>query len=427
MTLRQRATVSKPARIALIGVGVAAVLATSLGQAPLASATPAAATATVAPAATAAVTAPAAVAPAAPRGLPAAIEPLAAYVAATSCDTRDKPGTVALGQLLKTTYPGTTYGISRSCGSDALPTSEHYDGRAVDWFTNVPTATGKARGNAPVSWLTAKDARGDVAANARRLGVMYITWNNRIWGAYNPAAGWKPYSSCATHPAAASDTTCHRNHVHLSLSWEGAMRRTSWWTKTVARQDFGPCRVPDLNWAPAYSRANPVRCPSYPRVYAASGASPLNRSLVTYSGMALRSGSAGPAVTAVQRAVGAGADGGFGPQTATMVKRFQTAHRLPANGLVNVATWRALLKATAPAVKPAPKAAPRARYAAYEKVVLKVGMRNATVKVLQKALGLQLVDGDFGPQTQAAVVAFQRKHHLTANGVVTTPVWRAFG
>jgi peptidoglycan hydrolase-like protein with peptidoglycan-binding domain len=203
------------------------------------------------------------------------------------------------------------------------------------------------------------------------------------------------------------------------------MRRTSWWTKTVARQDFGPCRVPDLNWAPAYSRANPVRCPSYPRVYAASGASPLNRSLVTYSGMALRSGSAGPAVTAVQRAVGAGADGGFGPQTATLVKRFQTAHRLPANGLVNVATWRALLKATAP--KPAPKAAPKARYAAYEKVVLKVGMTNSTVKVLQKALGLTLVDGEFGPQTKAAVVTLQKKHHLTANGLVTTPVWRAFG
>ena len=49
------------------------------------------------------------------------------------------------------------------------------------------------------------------------------------------------------------------------------------------------------------------------------------------------------------------------------------------------------------------------------------------MKVLQKALGLKLVDGDFGPQTRAAVVAFQKRHHLTANGVVTTPVWRAFG
>ena len=214
MTVPQRAAVSMPARVALAarrrrGAGhVGRPGAARVGHA--GGRDRAAATA-----------APATVVPAAPHGLPTAIEPLAAYVAASSCDTRDKPGTVALGQLLKATYPGTTYGICRSCGSDALPTSEHYDGRAVDWFTNVRTAAGKARGNALVNWLTAKDAKGNVAANARRLGVMYIIWNNRIWGAYDPAAGWKPYSSCATHPAATSDTTCHRNHVHLSLSWEG--------------------------------------------------------------------------------------------------------------------------------------------------------------------------------------------------------------
>ena len=57
-------------------------------------------------------------------------------------------------------------------------------------MTNVRTAEGRARGNAVVNWLTATDAKGNVAANARRLGVMYIIWNNRIWGAYNPAAGW---------------------------------------------------------------------------------------------------------------------------------------------------------------------------------------------------------------------------------------------
>ena len=48
MTLRQRASVSTPARIALTGASVVAVLATSLGQAPLASATPVATVATVA-------------------------------------------------------------------------------------------------------------------------------------------------------------------------------------------------------------------------------------------------------------------------------------------------------------------------------------------------------------------------------------------
>ena len=294
-------------------------------------------------------------------------------------------------------------GSRRSCGSDALPTSEHYDGRAVDWFTNVRTATGKARGNALVSWLTAKDAKGNVAANARRLGVMYIIWNNRIWGAYDPAAGWKPYSSCATHPAASQ-----RHHVPPQPRAPVPVLGGRDAPHVVVDQDRGaaglrpvPGAGPELGARLLARQPRPVPVVPEGRTRS-SGASALNRSLVTYSGMTLRTGSAGPAVMAVQRAVGAGADGGFGPQTAAKVRTFQTGHRLSASGLVDLGTWRALLKATAPAVKPATKAAPKARYAAYEKVVLKIGMRNATVKVLQKALGLTLVDGDYGPQTRAA-------------------------
>ena len=326
-------------------------------------------------------------------------------MAAASCDTRDKPGTVALGQLLKATYPGTTYGISRSCGSDALPTSEHYDGRAVDWFTNVRTAEGKARGNALVNWLTAKDAKGNVAANARRLGVMYIIWNNRIWGAYSPAAGWRPYSSCATHPAAASDTTCHRNHVHLSLSWEGAMRRTSWWTKTVARQDFGPCRVPrpelGTRLLARQSRPVPVLSEGLPG-QRRFGAEPVARDLLRddTAHRLHRPGRHGSAASGRRRARTAAS--GRRPPRCCARSRPRTGS--PANGLVDVATWRSLLKATAPVAKPAPKAHPWRHPGAVRRV--REGgpedrLKDTTVKVLQKALGLKLVDGDFGPQTKA--------------------------
>ena len=65
------------------------------------------------------------------------------------------------------------------------------------------------------------------------------------------------------------------------------------------------------------------------------------------------------------------------------------------------------------------------KYAAYDKVVLKVGAKGAAVTVLQSALWVDPADGEFGPQTKAAVVGYQKAKKLTADGVVASPVWRA--
>ena len=171
--------------------------------------------------------------------------------------------------------PGSHYGIDRTCGTDPLPTSEHYDGRAIDWFRSVRSPAQRADATAVLRWLFAKDAAGHAYANARRLGVMYLIWNNRIWGSYRASDGWRPYSNCATRPAPAYDTTCHRDHIHFSLSWEGAMKRTSFWTHEVAARDYGPCRVSDMNWAAPYRAVRGTSCPSYSRVSAPAGASSL--------------------------------------------------------------------------------------------------------------------------------------------------------
>jgi hypothetical protein len=286
--------------------------------------------------------------PAVPVSLPAAVEPLSGYVPATSCDPTAKPGAVALGQLLTTTYPGTRYGISRTCGVDSLPTSEHYDGRAVDWMNSVRVEKEAAQAEAVLSWLTAPDAEGNGYANARRLGVMYIIWDNKIWGAYNVDRGWRPYSSCAAHPEKAWDSTCHRDHIHFSLSWAGAMKRTSYWTGQVAATEYGPCRARDLNWALPYGKPRTIPCPRYPRVTPPKGASTTLKALTTYSGMRLRPGAGGPAVTAVQKALKVSATGYYGTLTKAAVQKFQTKQGLNPSGNVNTVTWRALLKANAP-------------------------------------------------------------------------------
>jgi hypothetical protein len=50
-------------------------------------------------------------------------------------------------------------------------------------------------------------------------------------------------------------------------------------------------------------------------------------------------------------------------------------------------------------------------------MVLKKGDNNDTVKKIQAVLGVEQI-GNFGPKTEAAVIEFQKKHGLTADGVV---------
>src|SRR3954470_16709670 len=69
----------------------------------------------------------------------------------------------------------------------------------------------------------------------------------------------------------------------------------------------------------------------------------------------------------------------------------------------------ALLVATATAAAAPPRA-------------LKKGSRNGYVEVVQRVVGAP-VDGIFGRGTRRAVVRFQRRHGLTADGVVGPTTW----
>jgi hypothetical protein len=75
---------------------------------------------------------------------------------------------------------------------------------------------------------------------------------------------------------------------------------------------------------------------------ASGGATSTSRSGGSAAGALLRKGSSGPAVAALQRALGIRADGEFGARTRRAVRRFQRRHGLVADGIAGPATLRAL-------------------------------------------------------------------------------------
>src|SRR5579885_1290330 len=131
--------------------------------------------------------------PPVPTKLPAAIENLSPYQPQTTCAPIARTGVIKFRALVLATYKGTgDSGIIRACSVGGR--SEHKEGRAWDWRVSVKNATQVKQVNALFAWLFATDGHGNRYAMARRLGVMYVIWNKKIWGAYAASSGWRPYS-----------------------------------------------------------------------------------------------------------------------------------------------------------------------------------------------------------------------------------------
>jgi len=134
----------------------------------------------------------------------------------------------------------------------------------------------------------------------------------------------------------------------------------------------------------------------------------------------ISAGATGNAVRRAQRALrrtpnlGLVVDGVFGPATETAVKEFQQGAGLAADGIVGPQTWNAL-----PDGGPMP--------------TLQEGSTGEVVRDLQEILtnGAQgqwdttpgPLDGNFGPQTRASVVAFQHWGGVAADGIVGDQTW----
>lgn len=168
------------------------------------------------------------------------LEDYAPYQPQTRCSPHDKPGAVLLLATIVHRFGGSPGRIGTPCDGS---TSEHHEGRALDWMIDARTAEGRAAADRLLTWLFEDDADGDPAARARRLGVMYVIWNDHIYGSYRGFAPEK-YRNSACPPKkklrACSPTLRHRDHVHISLTRAGGKGLTSWFVGRLGRPSVSP-------------------------------------------------------------------------------------------------------------------------------------------------------------------------------------------
>ncbi|MGB3186125.1 MAG: cell wall-binding repeat-containing protein [Ornithinimicrobium sp.] len=247
------------------------------------------------------------------KSLPSTLDAAPGWQYSYSCDPNDKRGMVAFAELVSNHYGRARYTTSRSC--KAGNSSQHGEGRAVDWPMNAYNSADKAIGDAVAAWLTANNGE-----MARRFGVQSVIWNRRSWYLYSPGS-WRNYTGPSPHT----------DHLHISFTWDGAMKRTSWWDGTpVTTVDHGTCRVYAGEYAPRYQGRNTRSCstnlPSAP-----SSSYPVTLP-----------GANNDNVAAAQRYLGltgSQVDGSFGPNMLSTLLNYQDRHDLPWTGVLDSATW----------------------------------------------------------------------------------------
>jgi hypothetical protein len=155
------------------------------------------------------------------------VDDYASYQPQTTCSKLPKPGTVALGEYLVATYGGSGGAVNRPCTDSG--TSEHKDGRAVDWVLDADDPADRRLAKQFLADAFATDAQGNPQALARRMGIMYVIWSDHFYPAYDQFEK-EPYlpSSCRSKQKC-SKTLRHRDHLHISLSRAGGRGLTTFY------------------------------------------------------------------------------------------------------------------------------------------------------------------------------------------------------
>ncbi|MFC7361087.1 hypothetical protein [Nocardioides astragali] len=165
------------------------------------------------------------------------VEPYAGYQPQTTCLRTPKTGVLMLADWLVARGGG--YGtISRSC--EGSSTSEHKESRAFDWILDARVEADQALAAALLDEILAPDDTGEPHALARRMGIMYVIWDDHMYAAYD---GFEPKrylsSGCRTRRTC-SPTLRHRDHMHISLTRKGARGKTSWYLAQPALASVVP-------------------------------------------------------------------------------------------------------------------------------------------------------------------------------------------
>lgn len=174
-----------------------------------------------------------------------------------ACYAGELPGVAQFRDMLLTTFPRAqeslgTYNITRGCNVPGI--SEHEEGRALDWEAHVNDRRQDTQARQLLHWLTRHNGY-----QAKRLGIMYMIYDQHIWGQYNQRWRWMSDRGGITDN--------HKDHVHFSFTWNGALQRAAYWSGQARRVHHGPCsryrgHFASLNVQRLANRSRTGSCPA---------------------------------------------------------------------------------------------------------------------------------------------------------------------
>jgi len=175
---------------------------------------------------------------------------------------------------------------------------------------------------------------------------------------------------------------------------------------------------------------------------------PIRGITTSYPGTPLRQGSSGPDVVVLQTALNRigqsypaipkipTVDGIFGRRTEAAVRKFQEVFGLSADGIVGAATWNAMVRLYTAVTRLAELRSQGQQFYAINwnpPNALQVGSTGEKVRQLQYMLAILAeyissiptvaIDGIYGRNTRASVLAVQRRFGLPETGVVDVMTW----